>query len=115
MIIKGADMTSEIRENMRGGQGQVDILHIVGADHLPAKSRLFSLVTLEKGCGIGAHPHSGETEVYYVLEGEGIIDDNGEKKPFVKGDCNVCGDGATHAVTNEKEEPLKIIAVIIKD
>lgn len=115
MIIKGADMNSEIRENMRGGSGQVDIMHIVDAENLPAKSRLFSLVTLEKGCGIGAHPHTGETEVYYVLEGEGIIDDNGEKKPFAKGDCNVCGGGATHAVTNEKDEPLKFIAVIITD
>lgn len=115
MIIKGADMKSQIRESMRGGPGQVDIMHIVGADNLPAKSRLFSLVTLEKGCGIGSHAHSGETEVFYVLEGEGVIDDNGEKKPFVKGDCNVCGGGASHAVTNEKDEPLKMIAVIIKE
>ncbi len=115
MIIKGADMKSETRGSMRGGSGQVDITHIVGADNLPAQSRLFSLVTLEKGCGIGSHAHSGETEVFYVLEGEGVIDDNGEKKPFVKGDCNVCGSGASHAVTNEKDEPFRMIAVIIKD
>jgi len=115
MVIKGADMKTEVRENMRGGPGQVDILHILGADNLPAKSRLFSYVTLEKDCGVGPHPHSGETEIFYVLEGEGVIDDNGVKKPFAKGDCNVCGGGAYHAVTNEKDEPLRMIAVIIKD
>lgn len=114
MIIKGADMPSEVRENMRGGPGHVDIMHIVGADNLPAKSRLFSLVTLKKGCGIGPHAHSGETEIFYVLKGEGVIDDNGEIKPFLPGDCNVCGGGESHAVTNEKEEPLCMIAVIIK-
>lgn len=115
MVIKSADMASEIREKMRGGSGQVDILHIVGADKLPLKARLFSLITLEKDCGIGSHPHSGETEIYYVLEGEGVIDDNGDLKPFFKGDCNICGGGATHAVTNQKDEPLRMIAVIIKD
>lgn len=115
MVIKGADMQSELREAMRGGPGQVDIVHIAGADCLPAKSRLFSLVTLEKGCGIGAHAHSGETEMFYVLEGEGVIDDNGEMKPFQKGDCNVCGGGATHAVTNVQDAPLRMIAVIIRD
>ncbi len=115
MVIKGAGMRRETREAMRGGPGHVDILHIVDGENLPATSRLFSLVTLEKGCGIGAHPHNGETEVFYVLEGEGVIDDNGEKKPFQKGDCNICGGGATHAVFNEKDEPLRMIAVIIKD
>lgn len=115
MVIKGADMQSELREAMRGGPGHVDICHVVGAENLPAKSRLFSLVTLEKNCGIGAHAHHGETEIFYVLEGEGVLDDNGELKPFVKGDTNVCGGGAMHAITNEKDEPLRMIAVIIKD
>ena len=92
MVIHGADMQSEIREAMRGGPGHVDIRHIVDADSLPSKSRLFSLVTLEKGCGIGPHAHSAETEIFYVLEGEGVLDDNGVLKPFVQGDCNVCGE-----------------------
>ncbi len=115
MVIHGADMQSEIREAMRGGPGHVDIRHIVGADSLPSKSRLFSLITLEKGCGIGPHAHCAETEIFYVLEGEGVLNDNGLLKPFVQGDCNVCGGGATHAVTNEKDAPLRLIAVIIKD
>jgi quercetin dioxygenase-like cupin family protein len=70
---------------------------------------------LEKDCGIGPHEHTGETEIYYVLEGEGVLDDDGQLKPFAKGDSNICGGGATHAVTNTKDEPMRIIAVIIKD
>jgi quercetin dioxygenase-like cupin family protein len=85
----------------------------VPGEALPGKCRLFSLITLEKGCGIGAHAHSGETEIFYVLQGEGVLDDNGERKAFRKGDSNVCGDGATHAITNEKDEPLVLAAVIV--
>jgi quercetin dioxygenase-like cupin family protein len=113
MVIKSGEMKSEAREGMRGGSGSVLLTHIATGGQLPQKCRLFSVITLEKGCGIGAHAHSGETELYYVLQGEGVLDDNGEKKPFRKGDCNVCGGGATHAIENEKDEPLVLVAAIV--
>jgi|AGTN01.3.fsa_nt_gi Uncharacterized conserved protein, contains double-stranded beta-helix domain len=113
MVIKSEEMKSEVREGMRGGPGSVAIQQIASGAALPAKCRLFSIVTLEKGCGIGAHEHSGETELYYVLEGEGVLNDNGALKPFRRGDCNVCGGGATHAVANERDEPLVFVAVIV--
>lgn len=115
MFINPQEMQSEKRENMRGGEGIVDLLHIVSKEHLPAKTRLFSLVTLEKGCGIGKHEHKGEAEIFYVLSGEGEIDDNGTLRRFGKGDCAICRSGEYHAVTNKNEEPLKIIAAIILD
>jgi quercetin dioxygenase-like cupin family protein len=113
MIIKSEEMKSEVREAMRGGPGAVTLRHLVPKESLPGKCRICALLTLEKGCGIGAHEHAAETEMYYVLQGEGVLDDNGEMKPFRKGDCNVCGGGATHAVVNERDEPLVIVAAII--
>lgn len=115
MVIKAQDMLAEQRESMRGGKGAVDILGIVPQESLPDKARLFSLVTLEPGCGIGPHTHDNETEVYYVLEGEGVLDDNGAQVALRAGDCNVCGGGAFHAIANHTDKPLKFIAVIILD
>lgn len=115
MFINAADMQSEKREHMRGGEGFVDLLHIVSKEHLPAKTRLFSLVTLEKGCEIGKHEHTAETEVFYVLSGEGEIDDNGTIRRFGKGDCAICRSGEYHAVKGKSDEPLKFIAAIILD
>ncbi len=113
MFINAKEMQSEKRENMRGGEGSVDLLSIVSKERLPSKTRLFSLVTLEKGCGIGRHEHTGESEIYYVLSGEGEIDDNGTIRRFAKGDCAICRSGEYHAVSNKNEEPLKLIAAII--
>ena len=115
MLIPHDQMQTQIREGVRGGTGLTGFLHIVSSENLPEKSRLFSVVSLEKGSSIGQHEHAGETEIYYVLEGEGVLDDNGVKKPFFKGDCNVCGDGGYHAIANEKDETLKFLAVIIVD
>ena len=113
MVIRVEDMRTETREQMRGGTGQVRLEHIVPNEKLPSKARLFSVTTLEKDCGIGLHEHNGESEVYYVLEGEGVLEDNGVKTTFRKGDCHVCGDGCSHALSNEKEEPLILVAAII--
>lgn len=115
MVIKAENMQTDIRENMRGGNGAVNLQGLVPSESLPVRSRLFSLVTLEPGCGIGPHVHEGETEIYYVLEGEGVLDDNGEQVALRAGDCNVCGSGAFHAIANESDKPLKFIAVIILD
>ena len=76
---------------------------------------MFSVMCLEKGCSVGRHDHTGETEIYYVIEGEGIINDNGAIRPFKTGDASVCGGGDFHSVSNENEQTLKIIAVIIMD
>ena len=115
MLIKACDMQTVTRERPRGGSGKMDVLDIVPAQMLPAKSRLFSIMSLGKGCGIGAHDHATETEIYYVLEGEGVLDDNGTQLPFKKGDCSVCGGGAYHAIRNERDETLRVLAVIILD
>ena len=115
MIIKNEDMQKESREGLRGGNGTAEFLHIVPDGFKPQKCRLFSVMTLGKGCSAGRHEHTGETEIYYVLEGEGVLNDNGIIKTIRPGDSNICGGGDFHSVANEKDEPLKIIAVIIKD
>ncbi len=115
MVIRSDEMKTEERAAMRGGPGKAVLHHLASGEALPGKCRLFSVITLEKDCGIGAHAHTDETEMYYAIQGEGILDDNGEKKAFRKGDCTLCGGGATHAIVNEKDEPLVLIAAIILD
>jgi mannose-6-phosphate isomerase-like protein (cupin superfamily) len=113
MYIGSRDMQSETREHMRGGDGSVNILNLLSKEQLPSKSRLFGLVTLEKGCGIGSHEHNGESEIFYVLSGEGVLDDNGTIRPVKRGDCHVCRSGEYHAIRNESAAPLKFIAAIV--
>lgn len=115
MFISGKDMQSEKRDNMRGGNGFVNLFHIVSKENLPANTRLFSLVTLEKGCSIGKHEHMGESEIYYILSGEGETDDNGTVRHIIKGDCTICKSGEYHAISNTGDEPLKFIASILLD
>jgi len=113
MVFERKDMPVKVIEKLRGGTGSIELLQIVPPDALPSKSRLFSIATLQPGCSIGIHEHTKETEIYFVIEGEGTIHDNGHDLPFKKGDCNVCGDGSTHGITNTGDKPLVFLAAII--
>ena len=114
MIRKSNDFTSEIRKNMRDGNGEIIISHILNpADDLKAPARLFAKLTIEKGCSIGYHDHIGEEEIFYILKGTAELDDNGTKKILNAGDAAVTSD-AGHSIANIGEETLEVLAVILK-
>lgn len=115
MIRFKKDMDFEIRENMRGGGGSVKLFNVLPNEAFPPHCRAIVSLVLEKGCGIGYHEHTGETEVYLCVQGEGIFNDNGEEHIIKPGDIASTGNGASHAVRNEKDEPLILFAAIITE
>ena len=101
-------------ENMCGGKGHVVIKHILGDRELNGKCRLYAEVTIAPGCTLGYHEHHGETETYYILEGQGEYNDNGEARTVKAGDVTFCEDGNGHGVSCTGDEALRFIALIIK-
>ena len=104
----------EVREQMRGGAGSVTIEHLWQPDEVTAKTRLFARLTLVPGAGIGSHEHSGEDEVYVILRGSGVVTEDGVRTPVTVGDSILTGNGASHAIEAVGDEPLVLLAVIMK-
>lgn len=113
MIIKPEKFKSEIRENMRGGDGSVKITHFVDADKLYDKGRLFASLTLEKDCGIGYHMHDTDSEIFVVTQGVAEYNDNGNIVTVSKGDVLVCAKGEGHSIKNNNDEPVILTALIV--
>lgn len=113
MIFSNNDCKVEYRENMRGGDGTVEIRNLVNADALLGKGRLFAEITLPVGASIGYHVHEADSEIFRVLEGEGEYDDNGTVKAVKAGDVLVCGVGEGHSIKNTGAAPFKMTALII--
>ncbi len=103
------------RPNMRGGEGVVVISPIAAEGELPEKCRLFGKITLPAGASIGAHAHQGECEMFYILEGNPIITDDGKEITAHPGDCILTHSGHSHAVRNPGSAPAILIANIVKD
>ncbi|OQB43566.1 MAG: Cupin domain protein [Candidatus Hydrogenedentes bacterium ADurb.Bin179] len=112
MIRKSTDMPREVRERMRGGEGSVSIRHIFKQDEFTAPVRLCAQLTLPPGAGIGPHTHATEDEVYVILRGAGILDDGNTQMRVAVGDAVLTGNGESHAILNDGEEPLELMAFI---
>ncbi len=113
MIKSAAEMLKELRDEMRGGKGTVEITHILNEDEMKGKCRMFAKVKLNPGSSIGIHRHEQEEEVYYITAGSGIINDDGNTREVATGDVIITGDGAEHSIENNSAKPLEFIAVIL--
>lgn len=113
--IKRADeREAGITPHPQGADGEMKWINITDNDEeLMNKGRLFKEITLEKGCGVGYHIHNGDAEYYLVLAGEAEYDDNGTKTTIKAGDVTYTPPGEGHGVLNVKDEPFKIVALIL--
>ena len=113
MIRKPEHCLSEERKEMRGGNGIVKIRNFVSKDELFGKGRLFAETTLEPGCSIGVHEHIGESEIFYIEEGEAIYTDDNEEIIVKEGDVAICPPNHSHGIANKSDRPCKFVALII--
>lgn len=113
MIKKSSEMLKEIKEQMRGGKGTVEITHIMNQNDLRGKARLCAKITIEPGCSIGYHQHDQEEEIFYIIKGKGVVNDNGLIFEMNVGDSVITGDGASHSIENTGNETLELLAVIL--
>ena len=68
--------------------------------------------TLEPGASIGMHTHETNSEMIYILSGNGkVLYDNGEES-LSAGDCHYCPKGHAHSLMNDGEENLVFFAVV---
>ncbi len=105
--------TIEVRENMRGGNGEVIFEHIVSKEELDGHGRLYARIRLKPGCSIGFHEHIGETEPYFILEGHGIfVDNDGSRTVVNPGDVCCIEPGQGHAIENDSGDDLVFMALI---
>ena len=112
MIFRPKDMRTQVRSLMKGGVGDVTVLHMVECDDRP-NIRFVGEMTLPPGASIGDHTHDKETEFYIITDGIGVVNDNGKDERVGRGDVIVTGGGATHRIRNAGTTPLVIIAFIV--
>ena len=112
MIKKAAEFQPEYRENMRGGNGTVELTNFATPADLNNNGRLFGTITLKPGCSIGYHVHEADSELFYLIQGQVLYNDNGVEHTLSAGDVMICPVGAGHAVANIGQEDAIMCAAI---
>ncbi len=105
----------KIIEKPRNGSGSMKLSQIMTAEELEGCTTLFARVTLHPDSEIGYHVHTGETEAYYVLSGQGIfIDGTGQEVPVTDGTICTIREGQGHGMRNTGSSDMDIIAIVIR-
>ncbi len=112
-MIRRAHERENLDKTMFGGPGMAHFTKLLDQDEFEGKGRLYNYVRLHHGEGIGKHRHSGDFEVYFILKGEGLYDDNGCETTVKAGDVTVCHDGEEHALCNNGPDDLEMVALIL--
>ena len=113
MIKKREDRRTEVRENLKGGNGALAFSHVFESEELSGKAKMFAEVTLMPGESIGVHQHNEEGEMYIVQSGKGTVTDNDCACELYPGDAIWTTNGDTHSISNKTTEPLVIYAIIL--
>ena len=115
MIKRKEQMKIRIVENVFGGEGTLEFLDLFEKEEVQGMTRIFSIVTLEKGCSIGPHTHRGEAEMYFLLEGNAQTLSGGEWIDIREGDGAFTPEGKEHAIRNPNKDKVRLLAVIIEE
>ena len=113
MVKLNNSFTPDLRENMRGGDGVVEMTNFVSSAELNEKGRLFGKIVLKPGCGIGYHIHENESELFYIIKGTAVYDDNGTKTQVHAGDVTITSPGQGHSIKNEGTDTVELVALIV--
>lgn len=112
MVKRAEDLFKEVKEQMRGGKGSVEITHFIQNGEIDGRCRLCAKLTINPGSSIGFHNHEGEDEIFYILKGEATVCDHDRQDTLKEGDVLVTGGGKGHSVENNGQVTLEILAVI---
>ena len=113
MIVRNRERQDDVREQMRGGDGAV-VIRQPGAPAAP-HCRMAAELLLGPGCSIGEHIHEGESETFFILEGQGTYYDDGQAQQVASGDTCICYSGHSHALANTSDADLRVFGVMIKE
>jgi len=112
MIKLEKDLVADVVTELMGGTGDVNRLHYASQDELAGAGRLFAMQKLAPGDSIGWHTHDGEQEVYVLVNGKALYNDNGTEVEINAPAVTICPSGEGHAIKNIGNDVLEFIGLI---
>ena len=77
------------------------------------KAKVFARVALRPGSMAPLHRHEGSFEAFYILAGQGEVNDNGTMTNVAVGDVVFTDDGESHSIKNIGKSDLEYIALVV--
>lgn len=99
----------ELQKRCHNGKGAISFREVFNENDFKSSLQFLHETSIMPNSTIGYHRHSGNEEVYYIVEGEGIMTVDGEEKKVTSGDAVITHSGSSHGLKNTGEKELKIL------
>lgn len=107
MVIDFNKIDAVANPNFKGGDGEVFIKTAVADGKVKVMQ-----ITIPVGASIGLHPHYGNSEEIYILQGKGHFMTDGIREDICAGQVHYCEEGETHGFVNDGDVPVVFFAVV---
>ena len=114
MIRKEEDSVVTVSNNPRGGIGEIIGKQLILESEMGNNLNGIHINYLDVNSEIGYHEHHNEDEIYYILDGIGIANDNGVEFEISSGSVLYTKAGTGHALRNIGDKALKFLAFMVK-
>lgn len=95
------------------GKGNAERTDWIEPGSLPPNCNMCATMVLEPGASVSDHTHTGEAEIYSIVSGTGVYNDNGIPVEVGAGDVALCRSGEMHGIENTGVGPLTFYAIIV--
>ncbi len=85
------------------------IRELLGLPTAPVRNQSLAEATLEPGEATERHYHGAAEEIYYLVEGEGELELDGERRHVTAGDAILIPPGARHQIRAAGAGPLRFL------
>ena len=112
MILRGP-RNVEAFENRRvhDGEGFAIARRLFTRTDLSSSVFFFNESWLQPGSSYGEHGHQGDEEIYYIIDGAGLMRVDGEEETVGPGDAILTKSGSRHSLRNVGQTPLKVLVI----
>jgi mannose-6-phosphate isomerase-like protein (cupin superfamily) len=114
MIVRVNDLNLEEINAPKGGHGSAIKYAYEQAGNYDMSIKMFAVMELQPDSKIGEHVHEDDMELYLILNGKPIANDNGEETILNPGDLLITEKGQKHSLENKTNSPITFLAIILK-
>lgn len=108
-ISTGKTAKREVQKNCHEGEGSIVFREVFVSSDFESDLQFLHETSLLPNSTIGYHLHQGNEEIYYFIEGEGVMTVDGVKKKVGPGDAVITHSGSSHGLENTGKSNIKII------
>jgi mannose-6-phosphate isomerase-like protein (cupin superfamily) len=114
MILSVNDIKAIKMEKPKDGRGILESFPYKLVEGIKGEIKMFSIMNLLKDSQVGLHKHENDNEIYLILDGTAIVNDNGNEDILNPGDMIVTVKGESHSIENKSETTVVFLAIIIE-